>query len=248
MQRDRPVTEDLFGEIFMSYLKGDRTKHYIRRDDGYLNEVDAGRYFTEYAEFPDYEKEILKYVKGKVLDIGCGPGRHSLWLQQSGYDVTAIDISPLAVEVSKLRGVRNCRGMSACSLKFESNSCDTVLLIDNNLGICGTIESVKKMLEDIWNITTKAGIIIGTGIDPTGIEEEAHLKYHELNRQRGRYIGEVKLRFEYKDKVGEWFDLALIEPAKLEELCKQTGWKITKLVKSERGIYGVVLMKHKNAT
>lgn len=243
MRGNESIAEDLFGEIFMSYLKGDKTKHYIRRDDGYLNEVDAGRYFTGYAEFPDHEKEILKYVKGKVLDIGCGAGRHSLWLQQSGYEVTAIDISPLAVEVSELRGVRNCRVMSVCNLKFEPNLFDTVLLIDNNLGICGTIAGVKKMLKDIWNITAEAGIIIGTGIDPKGTTEGAHLKYHELNRKRGRYIGEVRLRFQYKDKVGEWFDLALIEIAKLKELCKETGWEIDKLVKGERGFYGVVLRK-----
>jgi len=42
-------------------------------------------------------------VAGRVLDIGCGPDRHSLWLQESVFDVVAIDISPLAVRVAKAR-------------------------------------------------------------------------------------------------------------------------------------------------
>lgn len=33
----------------------------------------------------------------RVLDLGCGVGRHSFWLEQQGHDVTAIDISDEAI-------------------------------------------------------------------------------------------------------------------------------------------------------
>jgi cyclopropane fatty-acyl-phospholipid synthase-like methyltransferase len=39
------------------------------------------------------EKKSMGYVKGRtVLDIGCGPGRHALYLQnERGFDVLGID-------------------------------------------------------------------------------------------------------------------------------------------------------------
>jgi methyl halide transferase len=40
---------------------------------------------------------------GRALDIGCGTGSSSVWLAQQGFDVTGIDVAPLAVERSKER-------------------------------------------------------------------------------------------------------------------------------------------------
>ncbi len=35
---------------------------------------------------------------GRALDVGCGEGADAIWLAQRGWDVTAVDISPTAVE------------------------------------------------------------------------------------------------------------------------------------------------------
>jgi len=44
-------------------------------------------------------EHILQYkTSGTVLDVGSGYGRNALWLAQHGFDVTAIDLSPVAVE------------------------------------------------------------------------------------------------------------------------------------------------------
>jgi len=37
-------------------------------------------YFTEYKDWPESNKEAMKYVSGRILDIGCGAGRHILYL------------------------------------------------------------------------------------------------------------------------------------------------------------------------
>src|SRR5690606_16631897 len=39
----------------------------------------------------------------RVLEIGCGTGSTSVWLAQRGFDVTAIDVAPLAVERAQER-------------------------------------------------------------------------------------------------------------------------------------------------
>ena len=38
---------------------------------------------------------------GRVLDLGCGPGRYAIWLAQRGYQVTLADLSPNLLEVAR---------------------------------------------------------------------------------------------------------------------------------------------------
>ncbi len=36
----------------------------------------------------------------KALELGCGTGNNSIWLSEQGFNVTATDISPLAIDVA----------------------------------------------------------------------------------------------------------------------------------------------------
>ena len=38
-----------------------------------------------------------------ALELGCGTGSNAVWLAQRGFDVTAVDISPLAIERARAR-------------------------------------------------------------------------------------------------------------------------------------------------
>jgi tellurite methyltransferase len=40
---------------------------------------------------------------GRVLDVAGGGGRNAIWFAQRGYDVTLIDISPVAIELAEQR-------------------------------------------------------------------------------------------------------------------------------------------------
>jgi SAM-dependent methyltransferase len=44
---------------------------------------------------------------GPVVDLGCGPGAHSLALARRGYDVVGIDGSPRMVEAARARAARD---------------------------------------------------------------------------------------------------------------------------------------------
>lgn len=225
----------------MNYYNGDKTKIRIRRDDNYLDEEDLGVYFSGYDKFAEYEKQILEYADGEILDIGCGAGRHALFLQKKGYRVVSMDFSELAVKVSKMRGLKNCVLASAFSLPFKKNSFDSVLLMGNNFGICG--KSTEEFLRTMYDITTKNGKIIAVSRNPEDTEKLRHLKYHELNRKRNRSVGLVTIRIEYKNMVDEWFELLMLSAEDLKILCESTGWKIKQIVKGENGIYSMMLGK-----
>ena len=40
-------------------------------------------------------------IRGKVLDVGCGTGEHTIMLTRLGYDVLGIDFAPRAVEQAR---------------------------------------------------------------------------------------------------------------------------------------------------
>src|SRR6186713_2951459 len=39
----------------------------------------------------------------RALDLGCGTGTNSVWLAQQGFQVTGVDLAPLAVEQAEKR-------------------------------------------------------------------------------------------------------------------------------------------------
>jgi SAM-dependent methyltransferase len=55
-------------------------------------------------------EQIDRLPKGTALCLAAGEGRNAVWLAQQGYDVTAIDVSPIglekAVALAEQRGVR----------------------------------------------------------------------------------------------------------------------------------------------
>lgn len=77
--------QDAFGHEVYDYPNEGSAYEIIERDDD-LFALSPGPelYFSEYDKWPESEKEAMKYVRGRVLDIGCGAGRHCLHLQKLG--------------------------------------------------------------------------------------------------------------------------------------------------------------------
>ena len=56
----------------------------------------------EAREFLDNLLDFLKIpLKSKIIDIGCGRGRHAKYLSEQGYDVTGIDIAAASIDFAK---------------------------------------------------------------------------------------------------------------------------------------------------
>jgi SAM-dependent methyltransferase len=241
-----PDVIDGFGEVNMAHYKGKPSNHITERDDGYIRKVpDAQYYFRKYDEWPKYEQEAIKEVKGRVLDIGLGAGRHALYLQEQGHEVVGIDTSPLSIKVASLRGVKDCREMSVHQLDFPPSSFDTVLMLGSNLGL-GTVDEIRSYLSRLYEITRPDGIIIGDSRDPLQTEEPHHFAYHERNRNEGKTAGLVRIRVGFEGRLGEWFDLLWMEETLLEEIIAPTGWTASRHYRSDQGSYIAILTKNSN--
>lgn len=234
---------DAFGKVFMAYHLGENADYVIERDDGYVDELNGREYFTGYGEWPQYELDALEWVNGRVLDVGCGAGRVALWLQERGHEVVGIDLSPLAIEVSRARGVMDCRLMDVRDLDFPESYFDTAVMFGNNLGIAGGIKETRGMLEGLGRVINDDGIIIASTRDVLKTDNPAHLAYHEMNRNRGRPPGLVKIRVGFRGEYDDWFELLMVGEEELFEVLEPTGWEISKIYGSENAIYVAVLTK-----
>jgi SAM-dependent methyltransferase len=227
----------------MAHFKGEPSIHQIERDDGHISETDASRYFSSYEEWPEYEREAMLEARGRVLDVGLGAGRHSLWLQERGHNGVGIDLAPLAVEVSRLRGVRDARVMDVTNMSFPDDHFDTVLMMGANLGIVGDIQVIRGVLSGLDRVTTPGSSIIGSTRDPLKTENPVHLVYHERNRQREKPPGLVRIRVNVQDVNGEWFDFLMRGEEVLSDVLEPTNGEVAKIYDSGNSDYIAVLSK-----
>jgi SAM-dependent methyltransferase len=109
--------QDAYGRLVHDYFNGARVTEIVERDDGFIAPSGGPvTYFAPYGKWPRFQQRAMAFVRGRVLDIGCGPGRVALYLQQRGHSVLAVDNSPLAVRTARLRGVRDAQVLSVTQL------------------------------------------------------------------------------------------------------------------------------------
>ena len=230
------ASEDAYGKLILAqYYEGTPKVEIIERDDNYIDTGShGGMYFSEYEEWSESEREAIDRARGRVLDVGCGAGRHSLYLQSKGFDVVGIDNSPGAIKVCKLRGLKKALVRPIGEIgKFRARSFDTILMLGNNFGLFGSAENARKLLAEMARITAPGAQIIAGTLDPYQTAKKEHLEYLRFNRRRGRMAGQIRFRIRYGKAIGEWFDYLFVSPAEMEKILKQTDWRVKEFLMSE---------------
>jgi len=236
---------DLFADALWEFYETGNADLRVERDDGFGGIENIAWYFTTAREFMPVEKRALKFARGKILDAGCGAGRVSLVLQKRGMDVIAVDLSPRITALARARGIRDARVANLCAkLPFADSQFDTVILFGNNLGICGTVPGFQKMLRELHRITSPRGRIIATTRMPS-TTNPLHKRYLRRNLERGRALGQIRIRLARAGKRGAWFDLLLLAPTDVMSLAARAGWDIAAVIadKNFEDGYAVVLEK-----
>ena len=75
----------------------------LRSQDGTALPLPLDRYL---GSADQTDQQLLTRIRGPVLDVGCGPGRHLHELAACGVFALGVDLSPAAVELATGRGVR----------------------------------------------------------------------------------------------------------------------------------------------
>lgn len=234
--------EDAFGQLLLDHLAGRGGQAILERDDGRAQPaLPAAVFFGAFDKWPPEEQQVFEGVQGRVLDVGCGAGRHSLEAQRRGCEVVAIDISPGAVEVARRRGVIDVRLLPLADVDHTLGVFDTLLMMCGNFGLFGTEVEARRLLRTLHEITSVEGRIVFDSVDPSDDRED--LSYQARNRSLGRRPGQVTIRLAYGDVTTPWFELLNLSPSELEELLDGSGWRLAELVPSTPPEYFGVLEK-----
>ncbi|MDE1852488.1 MAG: class I SAM-dependent methyltransferase [Thaumarchaeota archaeon] len=236
---------DAYGQLILAHFLGKNSYEFVEREDGFLAPSGGAKnYFSEYPEWPEHQRKGMRYATGRILDIGCGAGRVSLYLQARGLDVVGIDNSPLAIEVCRKRGLKKAKIMSIADIgEFEPSSFDTVVLYGNNFGLFGSREGARRLLKTLHRITSTRARIIAESRDPYGTDDPVHLAYHRYNQRRGRMPGQLKIRIRFRDYVGGWFSYLLVSKEEMRRILSGTGWKAEKFFDGKDSAYVAVIKK-----
>ena len=212
--------KDLFGQAILDYQTQNAPEDLVTETNiSEADEMSVAYLFRTYQEMPKIEKKALQMAKGKILDVGCGAGSHSLYLQQKGFEVTAIDISPDAIKACQLRGVKDARVQDL--LELENEPFDTILLLMNGTGIFGTLAETSKYLQKLKSLLTPNGQIL---IDSSDIiymfdqdEDGAYMVPAD------GYYGELTFNVSYKGQTEDTFPWLYLDYNTLQNAAHANG-------------------------
>ena len=237
-------SQDAFGHGMLDFLSGAASSEIVERDDGLIRANGGpGVYFDPYRKWHPLEKKALRYVKGRVLDIGCGAGRHSLHLQDKGFGVVGIDNSPLAIEVCRRQGLKDARVVSITEISSALGVFDTVLLLGGNFGLFGNPQRAKRLLRRLHRLTSDRGRIVTASGDPRATNDPDHLAYHAANLAKGKLAGQLRIRVRYKRFASPWIEFFWVSKQEMEQILEDTGWAVGRYLDSGTAQYAAIIEK-----
>jgi len=230
-------TDDAFGAALADHAAGVTAgpELILEVDDGHRTPaLPPAWFFLPDSSWSPKEREVLGHARpaGPVLDLGAGAGRHAVWFQSRGHEVTAVDASPGAIEVCRARGVADAR-LGDLTDPPADKPWSTVLLMCGNLGLAGGWDETRALLTRLAPRCTPGAVVIADTIDPTALGDEHSRAHVARNLAAGRPPGQIRLRLHYGARTTPWWDLLNVPVADVAPLVAGTGWTVaTHLVAS----------------
>ncbi len=142
---------------------------------------------TEKREPTDFAKKCADFLRNKpsksILDLGCGDGRDSIFFAKQGYEVTAVDVSPIALQILKKKideeNIRNINVTEQDLLKIEfpENSFD---IIYTHLSLHYFLDrQTTEVFKNLHKIINQSGFLF---IKCKSIEDEEFGKGKEVEK------------------------------------------------------------------
>jgi SAM-dependent methyltransferase len=188
-------------------------------------------------------KRLMEFVhlnpNSKILDLACGKGRHSIILNQLGYNVTGIDLSAKSIE--------HAQSFLTKGLKFQIHDMRDLLgtalfdLVVNLFTSFGYFDREAENLRVIRNVSLSlrpGGLFLLDFMNTIKLRSHLISSYHEYESGKVKFKihKEIKngrvLKVIEVDDEGNHFrfeeDVMLITPDQFRDYFKQSGFVIQK--------------------
>lgn len=194
---------------------------------------------------------LLKIKPGaRILDMCCGPGRHTIELARRGFEVTGVDRTTLYLDQARTKaGEENLKiefiqvGMDKFS---RPDGFDAILSMYTSFGYFENQNDDRRVLKNIHNSLTKSGRLI---IDLIGKErltriyqkrdwreiDGSLLLEERIPSEDWRYLNNRWIIIENGQREEFTFALRVYSAVELKELLHDVGFKKTELFSSLEG-------------
>lgn len=194
------------------------------------DEIPVEWLFRTFADMPALERRAIEFATGRTLDVGAGAGCHALELQSRGIDVTAIDISTLAVETMRERGVKQCQTIDFYDV---TGKYDTILMLMNGIGIAGRVDELPRFFAHVKTLLAPGGQLLCDSSDLRRVFEDENGVFEPPYPDR--YYGEMTYRMQCGDTRGNTFNWLYIDPDTLTRQAREYGLHTDILLREDNG-------------
>jgi ubiquinone/menaquinone biosynthesis C-methylase UbiE len=155
-----------------------------------------------YKEQGEVQSEILPTAKiaadifkrsdcKRIMDLGCGTGRHTIYLEEQGFYVYATDISETGLEYTKSKATK----LNLNNIEFKQHDMREIPYDDNSFDgiLCvwttghGTLEYCGKNVSEIYRVLKPNGIVV---VDYVSTADENYGKGEEI--EKNTFINNVE--------------------------------------------------------
>ncbi len=225
---------DLFGQAILDYQTNNSPEDLLTETSiSEADEMSVAYLFRSFEQMPHLEQIALERAKGKILDVGCGAGSHSLYLQNKGLDVTAIDISANAINACQLRGLKNTRMQNVLALQNETF--DTILLLMNGTGIFGTLAALPAYFQHLKSLLNPNGQILLDSSDLIYMYDENEDGSYSIPAEG--YYGEISFTVSYKGQTDPPFPWLYLDYNTLQRAAQANGLQCEQIAEGEHFDY-----------
>jgi SAM-dependent methyltransferase len=198
---------EALGELHRSSTVSDPPLRW-RRDDGSSDLVALDSWSGPPSYCDRLLLQRLRETPGRVLDVGCGPGRLAAAAQAAGLPSLGIDVAPAAIRIARSRGATAAVASVFGDLP-ETGPWRHILLIDGNVGIGGCPTTLLGRCRDLL----ETGGLVHAEIAPPGTRQRRGLV--RLEHPAGR--------------VGDWFPWAEVSVNGLTTFAHDAGLAVRKI-------------------
>jgi SAM-dependent methyltransferase len=196
----------------------------------------------DYKEAEDFLNLLTDYVKleknSKIIDLACGKGRHSIYLNKLGYDVLGLDLSEQSISFDKQFETETLKfQVHDMRNKIESEYVDAVFNLFTSFGYFETEEEDKRVFKSVSDVLKDGGYFVldflnaeyvKSVITPTASIERENIVFNIKKHIEGEYIMK-EIDFEDQGKKFHFFErVKLTRPEKILQFAEEFGFELVK--------------------
>jgi SAM-dependent methyltransferase len=211
----------LFANAINDRINGSNEKFFFIDENEKLFEHNIERYYKKPFPKTKLEKKLFSLCGGKILDVGSATGNYFSEIKND--DLTGIESCRAIFNIAKSRNINNiiCKDIFKYKTKIRF---DTILLLENNLGMGGNIKKTNLLLKKLLRLLNKDGKIL-----------------FMLSKRSKQDFYVIKLNAFYNGKKGKNFFWVNMSLKYLKKMCEENNSKLN-LIDQDNSSYLVEII------